>query len=319
LTSNCDGGDPPMTVHEPVLVMAFNRPDQLAVLLQRLREVQPDRLFVAIDGPRSNRSEEAALVQACRDLVSTVDWPCEVRTLFQPENLGCGLGVSTAISWFFDCVERGVILEDDVIPDPSFFPFCAELLDRYQDDARVFAISGCNFVPGAKQQWPDQPYRFSQVPHIWGWATWRRSWERYHLDIAGWRSRLPIRRLWGAVGHSVPGTVFWATNFELLARKEVDTWDCQFVFAAMANDALTATSNVNLVENIGFGPTATHTFVDRQELQPLRPMVLPVPDVPVVQDVKADAWTRRHHFLATWRGMLGQFGRYLRARNRRPR
>ncbi len=119
---------------EPVLVMAFNRPDHLAVLLRRLREVQPERLYVAIDGARTGREGEQERVQQCRDLVATVDWPCDVHTLFQDSNLGCGLGVSTAISWFFANEERGIILEDDIIPDPSFFPYCAELLERYEDE-----------------------------------------------------------------------------------------------------------------------------------------------------------------------------------------
>lgn len=306
-----------MTVREPVLVMAFNRPDHLAVLLDRLREVKPLRLYFAIDGPRPGREDEADRVQACRDLVGTVDWPCQVHTLFQDSNLGCGLGVSTAISWFFAQEERGILLEDDIIPDPSFFPYCEELLERYAHDDRVFAISGCNFVPPDHQSRPDLPYRFSQVPHIWGWATWRRSWSKHHLDIAGWRGTLPVHRLWSRVGHSVPSTVYWASTFELLARKEVDTWDGQLVLAAMADDAWTATSNVNLIENIGFGESATHTIEDRDELQPIRPIGIPLPEVPVVHDARADAWTRRHHFQATWRGMLGQADRYLRSRRGR--
>ena len=301
---------------EPVLVIAFNRPDHLAVLLQRLREVQPLRLYVAIDGPRSERPDEAGRVQQCRDLVATVDWPCDVHTLFQDGNLGCGLGVSTAISWFFEHEERGIILEDDIIPDPSFFPYCEELLNRYESDDRVFAISGCNFVPPGHQSRPDLPYRFSQVPHIWGWATWRRSWAKHQLDIAGWRERLPVSRLWSRVGHSVPSTVYWTSTFELLARKEVDTWDGQLVLAAMAEDSWTATSNVNLIENIGFGETATHTVENRDELQPVMPIAIPLADVPVEHDAKADAWTRLHHFHATWRGMLGQADRYLRARRK---
>jgi hypothetical protein len=306
-----------VTVHEPVLVMAFNRPDHLSVLIDRLREMQPERLFVAIDGPRPTREGEIDRVQACRDLVATVDWPCEIQTLFQETNLGCGMGVSTAISWFFGHVERGIILEDDIIPDPSFFPYCGELLDRYEHDDRVFAISGCNFVPPEHQSRPDLPYRFSQVPHIWGWATWRRSWAQHRLDISGWRSQLPIGTLFRRMGYSVPSTVYWTSTFELLARKEVDTWDGQFVLAAMARDAWTATSNVNLVENIGFGDTATHTVEDRHDLRPVEPIALPLAEVPVVHDAKADAWTRAHHFQATWRGMLGQADRYLRSRRGR--
>ena len=306
-----------MTVNEPVLVMAFNRPDHLAVLFDRLREVQPQRLYVAIDGPRPTRAGEMAKVQQCRDLVGTVDWPCEVHTLFQQSNLGCGLGVTKAITWFFDHEERGIILEDDIIPDPSFFPYCEVLLERYEADERVFAISGCNFVPPGEQSRPDLPYRFSQVPHIWGWATWRRSWRQHHLDIAGWQLQLPVRTLWSRVDHSIPSTVYWTSTFELLARKEVDTWDGQFVLAAMAVDAWTATSNVNLIRNIGFDEQATHTRVDRQDLQPVTPISLPLVDVPVVQDRRADGWTRKHHFLATWRGMAGQAGRFLKSRGGR--
>jgi hypothetical protein len=297
--------------------MAFNRPEHLEVLLNRLRDVRPERVFVAIDGARDGRADEGQRVQACRELVSTIDWDCDLQTLFQDRNLGCGRGVSTAISWFFSQVERGIILEDDIIPDPSFFPYCAELLDRYERDSRVFAISGCNFVPPEAQSHPHLPYRFSQVPHIWGWATWRRSWQQHHLDIAGWREQLPPRKLWARAGHSLPASVYWASTFELLARKEVDTWDGQFVLASMISGQLTATTNVNLIENIGFGETATHTVEDRNELRPVEAVSLPLPQVPVVLDHKADAWTRKHHFRATWRGMLDQADRYRKQRKAR--
>lgn len=306
-----------MTVVEPVLVVAFNRPDHLGVLLQRLREVQPERLYVAVDGPRADRPDEAELVQMCRDLVATIDWPCQVQTLFQESNLGCGLGVTTAISWFFEQEARGIILEDDIIPDPSFFFFCEQLLLRYEHNEQVFAISGCNFVPAHEQTHRELPYRFSRVPHIWGWATWRRSWVKHRLDIKGWRARLPVTTLWRRSGGSVPSTVYWSSTFELLARNEVDTWDGQLVLAAMADDSWTATSNVNLIRNIGFGEQATHTLVDRKDLQPIESIALPLVEVPVEIDSRADAWTRRHHFQATWRGMVGQAGRYLRGRMRR--
>ena len=302
---------------EPILVIAFNRPDHLRVLLGRLREVQPTTLYVAIDGPRSGKPGEVEKVQACRDLVAGIDWPCEVQTQYQESNLGCGHGVSAAITWFFAHVERGIILEDDIIPDPSFFPYCTELLDRYQDDDRVFAISGCNFVPTQFQSHPEHAYRFSQVPHIWGWATWRRSWAQHRLDIAGWPRQLPPTRLWARAGHSIPGSVYWASTFELLARKQVDTWDGQLVLASMVAHQLTATSNVNLIRNIGFDGEATHTLEDRDELQPVRPIAVPTTPVPVELDAKADAWTRHHHFRATWRGMLGQAQTYINQRRAR--
>ena len=299
---------------EAVLVIAFNRPALLGTLIDRLRIVKPSRLYVAVDGPRQDRPGEAAAVAACRDLVSSIDWPCTVSTLFQDSNLGCGRGVSTAITWFFSSEERGIILEDDVIPDPSFFGFCAELLDRYATDSRVFAISGTNYVPAAGLSDPSAPYRFSQVPHVWGWATWRRSWERYRLDIAGWRGELGLGTLWRRSGRSLPGSVFWGANFELMARRQVDTWDVQLAYAAMFAGQLVATSNVNLVSNIGFGEGATHTSIDRDDLQPIGSIPLPTVSVPVELDAKADAWTRRHHYQATWGGLAGQFGRYVKGR-----
>ena len=300
------------TTDEAVLLIAFNRPDHLTVLIDRLRQVQPVRVYLAVDGPRPERPDEADKVLACQALAADIDWPCEVSTLFREQNLGCGLGVSSAISWFFEHEERGLILEDDIIPDPTFFPFCAELLDRYQDDTRVFAISGCNFVPPEGLS-STGAYRFTQVPHIWGWATWRRSWDEYQLDISGWRKRLPIHKLWARSGKRLAATVFWTGTFELLARKQVDTWDGQLVLASMAANQWTATSNVNLVENLGFGADATHTLVEVDTLE-VKPIALPTNPVPVELDRRADAWSRRHHFGMSVVGMTHQLYRFAKLR-----
>jgi len=304
-----------VTVTEPILVIAYNRPDHLTVLIERLREVQPKKIYFAVDGPRKNKDADTDTdkVGQCKDLTHTINWDCEVITNFQESNLGCGLGVSTAITWFFESEERGIILEDDIIPDPSFFSFCAELLERHERDPEVFAISGCNFVP-PNQISTSGAYRFSQVPHIWGWASWRDRWAQYQLDITGWRTELPARKLWSKSGNSIPGAVYWAGTFELLARKEVDTWDGQLVYMCMKNGMLTATSNTNLIENIGFNEQATHTTEDRNELQPVIPIAIPTTRVPVELDHRADSWTRKNHFRATWRGMLDQGGRFLKRR-----
>lgn len=285
-----------MTSAEPVLLIGFNRPDLMARVIDRIKQAEPQQLFIAVDGPRPDRPEDLGRAQACRDLSESVDWPCEVHTLFQEENLGCGRGVSTAISWFFDHVERGIILEDDILPDSSFFAFCAELLERYKDDERVFAVSGCNLVPRSRLSQPDAPYRFSQIPVVWGWATWRRSWENYRLDISDWRKHLPARSLLKRLGGSPASAAFWATEFELTGRGNVDTWDWQLTLAAMVGGQWTATSNVNLVENIGFGADATHTTIGSARLAPPRAVVLPLPEMPVVQDVMADRWATTHHF-----------------------
>ena len=305
-----------MNTKTPILVMAFNRPDHLQVLLDLLREIQPETVYFAVDGARAGKANEDQRVAQCRQMIEEIDWIPKKCTLFQDTNLGCGRGVTTAITWFFANEEAGIILEDDIIPEPSFFPYCAELLDRYRHDQRVFAISGCNFVPAEYQSHPELPYRFSQVPHIWGWATWRDRWSHHHLDISGWQKQLPALELWKRTGRSLSGAAYWASTFELLARGEVDTWDGQLVLAGMVHQQLTATSNVNLIRNIGFDELATHTREDRDELPVPQPIALPLSQVPVELDERADAWTRRHHFRATPSGMMGQAGRYLKRRLR---
>jgi len=298
-------------VTEPVLVIGFNRPELLARVIASLREVQPKRLFIAIDGPRANHPEDHEKVQLCRSLVKQINWDCAVTTLFHDSNLGCGLGVTTALSWFFSHVDRGIILEDDILPDPSFFGFCSELLDRYAEDERVFGISGCNFVPRSQQTYPDADYRFSRVAHIWGWATWRRSWASYRFDLEGWLRMLPLQRLWVSSGKSITGSLFWAMTFELMARKHVDTWDAQLVFAAMRQGQFMATANTNLVENIGFGQDATHTL-RAVEIETRGSIMLPTTPVPVQVDERADAWTRRHHFHASIPGIAHQSLTFMR-------
>lgn len=298
--------------NEPLLLIAFNRPDNFAAQLARLRKIEPRRIYIAIDGPRPGNSEDAIKVSQCRELVASIDWTDDVWTNFQESNLGCGLGVTTALDWFFRNEERGIILEDDILPHPTFFDFCSELLDRYVDDERVLAISGCNFVPPGHQSSPDSSYRFSRVPHIWGWATWRRTWNLYRFDMSKWESRLSQKSLWRASGRSLAGFVFWRSIFDLMARQQVDTWDMQLVFEGMVRDMWTATSNVNLVDNVGFGETATHTERRPGYLRPSGSLRFPLTHPPVELDDRADAWSRRVVFEATTTGLVGQGLRYIR-------
>jgi hypothetical protein len=270
-------------------------------------------LYIAIDGPRSGRPEEAANVRACREIVDQIDWTSEVYRNFQESNLGCGLGVSTALTWFFSQEERGIILEDDILPKDSFFPYCTELLDRYENDPAVLAISGCNFVPPEYVTNPG-PYRFSAVPHIWGWATWRRSWQMHSLDMSDWRERLSLGKLWRVSGRSLGGFVFWKSIFDLMGKRGIDTWDMQFVFAGMEHDMLTATSNVNLIDNIGWGDEATHTFDKPKYLRVSEEISLPTAPIPVKADEKADAWSREVVFGSTTKGLMGQGFRYVKQR-----
>ena len=171
--------NPPM-LETPVAFFVFNRPDVTARVLERIAEVQPKTLFVVADGPRPDHPHDKEKCQAVREIVSQINWPAQVFTNCSDENMGCGPRVSSGLSWIFDHVEEAIILEDDCLPSVGFFSYCEELLERYRHDTRVGIISGNNFVyPKIKT---DYSYYFSRYPHIWGWATWRRSWEKYDFE-----------------------------------------------------------------------------------------------------------------------------------------
>jgi len=279
----------------PVLLVAFNRPKETARVIARLREVKPARVYFAVDGAREGRSEETALVDQTQQLAKEFDWDCELRTAFQAKNLGCGLGVSTAISWALTKEESVIVLEDDVLPDPSFFPFCEELLERFKDDDRIFAISGCNYVPNEALVGINS-YRFSRIPHVWGWAVWKRSWDTYNFDIRNWKQEVSFSQLRKELGGSWIAALIWTKLFDAVAEKKIDAWDFQLVFAVIRSNSLVATSNVNLIENIGFGKNATHTANSPSYILPTGAIRFPLVHSPVGCDKRSDLWIQRHVF-----------------------
>jgi hypothetical protein len=214
------------SITTPVLLLVFNRPATTRRVLESIRAVRPPQLYVAADGPRGSRAEERALCEAARRAATAVDWDCEVATLFRDENLGCGLAVSQGISWFFENVNEGIVLEDDCVPHQSFYAFCQQLLNFYRDEPRVMHISGNSHQYGRRRG--TASYYISRYANMWGWATWRRAWNAYDFGL---------RPAW-----------------EL-----DDTWDTQWQLSIEKSDGLAVVPNVNLVQNIGFGSGATHT------------------------------------------------------------
>jgi len=294
-------------MNESVLVIGFNRPDLLSMQFESLRNSGVKQLYVAIDGARGNNSVDAKLVEECRSLTLGVDWADAVHTLFQQENLGCGKGVTSAIDWFFGCVERGIILEDDVIVDPSFFGYVSTMLDLYQSDPRVLGVCGSNLVPDSELD-ANVSYRFSSHPYVWGWATWRRAWKMNNLDITDWRKRLPVRKLWRLSGGAPLSYLFWRRNFERVASGKTDTWDVQWMVTAWENDGLFVTSNTNLVGNVGWRSDATHTKA--QAPKHLRsvggfPTEITHP-LSVNPDYRADRWVMRTTFPTTIRSIASR-------------
>jgi hypothetical protein len=298
---------------EAVLLLAFNRPDRLRRVVDALRPDAPPRVYLAVDGPRPEVESDRERTRLTQAVADEIDWQCEVRTLFREENLGCGRAVSSGITWFFTHEESGVILEDDLIPGPDFLRYCDVMLDRYRNDPRVFAVSGCNLVPPNEIRAPGS-YRFSGITHIWGWATWRRAWQGYQFDLAGWPSRLPVSRLLRVVGWHPAQAAFWAAAFELVRRGHLDTWDHQFILTAMEHRGLTISPRVNLVENAGFDSDATHAQDRPGYLRPVEPLTWPLVDSPIARDVHADNWEYRKVFEATALGLVRSARRRLQSR-----
>lgn len=275
-----------------VLFIVFNRPDTTMMVLQAIRDAKPSKLYVAADGPRSSKNGEDRIVEKVRrQVLESVDWECDVKTLFHRENRGCKNAVSSAISWFFENERRGIILEDDCLPHPSFFRFCEELLERYEDDGRVGQISGDNFQNGIRRGEGD--YYFSRYNHIWGWATWSDRWENYDVELRELDSFKPFEGMF----QSRREKLYWKEIFEKTKGGKIDTWDFQWTFTLWINKQLTILPNVNLVSNIGFGIDATHTTIEN-EFSNLPTNALQIKNHPVTvqREIDADRYTGERWF-----------------------
>lgn len=236
----------------PILLIIFNRPDTTLRVFNQIREVKPSKLFIAADGPREDHPEDLSLCSTTRSIIQNIDWECEVKTIFRDKNLGCRTAVSDAISWFFSLVDKGIILEDDCLPNQSFFAFCEELLEIYKDNQLVMSIGGNNFF--FNKQIMTASYSFAKYPHIWGWATWRRAWIKFH----SWD--LNTQQIEFSIFPQKSEKRFWLEKIEELnAGRMTYTWDYQWSLVCMAYKGLCIYPKVNLVSNIGFGDKATHT------------------------------------------------------------
>jgi hypothetical protein len=246
----------PAPLKTAVLFLVFNRPDTTKQVFDTIRQAKPPRLYVAADGPRVNREGEADRAAQVRKIATEVDWPCELKTLFRDENLGCKIAVSSGIDWFFENEEKGIILEDDCLPSNDFFSFCDTILDFYQTDERVWVVTGNNFQDS--QYRGDSAYYFSRYNHVWGWATWRRAWVKRNMDITFWPSWKKSTEYRDFFKDKVEKK-YWTSIFQKTFNNEIDTWDYSWTATVWFHGGLTATPNANLISNIGFGADSTHT------------------------------------------------------------
>ena len=238
-------------MNTPVVFLIFNRPDLTEQVFQAIAQAKPNRLLVVADGPRNEN--ERVLCEQAREIIKKVDWPCEVQTNFSETNLGCKKRVSSGLDWAFSLVEEAIILEDDCLPHPDFFRFCEEMLDRYRDDERIMHITGDRFLPRDEKE---ASHYFSRHIHVWGWATWKRGWKYYDIEMTQWKTQREnvLAQMSGPLEAQ-----FYARMFDDVASGRTDTWDIQWMLTCWVQSGLSVIPHVNLISNIGFREDATHT------------------------------------------------------------
>lgn len=248
-----------MTFDVPILLILWRRPEATRKLIKVLKSIKPRNLYIACDGARDGNSIEIQKVKKTREIVKKeINWNADLNTFFSEKNFGCKYGVSNAINWFFENVEEGIILEDDCIPHIDFFEFCEVLLEKYRHDKRIFCISGANQI---NQNIGDGSYFFSRYNHCWGWASWRRCWIQYDVEMSLW-PKYKKSELIKSNFFSKKEQNFWTKTFDnFYFQGYPESWDYQWFFTSLIHGGMTAIPNKNLIENIGFDEDATHTFI----------------------------------------------------------
>jgi hypothetical protein len=285
----------------PVTFIIFKRPETTNKVFEIIRQVKPSKLFVIADGPRSDREGEAEKCETTRAIIERVDWDCEVIKNYSDINLGCAKRVSSGLDWVFNHEEETIILEDDCIPHPTFFRFCEELLEKYRYDTRISSISAQNVQFGHRRT--NYSYYFSRYSHCWGWASWRRAWQHYDLNIKLWKE-VQAENLLNDILMDPKAINYWQRIFQSVYDNPTGiTWDYQWTFACWMQGSLSIIPNINLVSNVGVGADATH-FASNQECSfiniPTQAMEFPLKHPPfIVRNLEADIFTQKTVYKAT--------------------
>lgn len=249
---------PPAPLDTAVLFVIFNRPEVTTRVFAAIREARPPRLYIAADGPRANRPGEDVRCRQARAIIDLVDWPCELHTLLRERNLGCKLGVSTAITWFFEHESQGIILEDDCLPVQSFFWYCEAMLARYANDSRIGHISGTRFFADRQRDPQSSTCGYSRYGFVWGWATWRRAWQHFDASLRAWPQMID-ERWWNAAYPDPRERRAMRAIGQRVHDGKIDAWGYQWSFARSFQSQLSVMPPANLIVNLGFDADATHT------------------------------------------------------------
>ena len=284
-----------MAIKAPVVLIIFNRPELLKKTFEMVRQYQPKELFIIADGPRKDHPGEAEKCKETRNIVSNIDWECKVHQNYSSDNMTCSKRIHTGLSWVFKKVDRAIILEDDCLPNSDFFDYCATLLELYKNEEKVWSITGDNFQSGRKRG--SASYYFSKYFHGWGWATWARCWNTaIDENLSFWPS-LKKSKEWTLMHPNKHERKYWGDIYDDIYNGKLDYWDYWFSASITKNYGLTATPNVNLVTNEGFGPDGTHTLFAKKKsgLKNYSIGNLTHPEA-VKKDKNADSYLYNYHY-----------------------
>jgi len=281
-------------MNKAVLFLTYRRFETTERVFSAIRDAKPPRLYFASNAPDPTRASDVAAVEAVRSLVKRIDWPCETHRLFRTTHLPVRLSIPSSVDWFFEHEEQGIVLEDDCVPGRDFFRFCDELLDRYKNHAEVWTVTGDNFQEGNVRG--HASYYFSRYNHVWGWASWRRAWQQYDVNMSFWPEWRKTRE-WKRLFDDRVEWKYWTNIFDQVFRGDINTWDYQWLACMWYKGGVTVTPNVNLVSNIGFGPDAANTksatVLDGIPVSPLGRVTHPSE---VTRHIDADRFVFDQHF-----------------------
>lgn len=281
--------------NKAVAVIIYNRPKHTEALYNCIRQIKPKKLFIIADGPKLNDEDDYQKCEQTRIIFDDIDWNIEtVKKNYSKTNMGLKSRVETGLDWVFENIDEAIVLEDDCIPSLEFFEFCSFGLNKYRDDHQIMAITGDNFQNG---RWRgDGSYYFSKYNHCWGWATWSRSWKKYDGDLTFWGEWRHTQR-WLDLFERVDECRYWTEIFDQVSHGLINSWAYPWTAAVWFNGGITVTPNVNLVQNIGFGPEATNTKSKQNtQLVAFNKLGAIVSPSEIKIDVDADDYVYMQHF-----------------------
>lgn len=250
-----------MNICTPVLLIFFKREREALQVLDAIRKCAPKKMYIASDGGRTEK-EHNRILELREKIKACIDWDCQLECMFSDDNRGCGWGPISAINWVFEKEDRCIILEDDCVPDPTFFEYCDQLLERYADNESIWMISGENYVKD-KSMFEKADYSFSLKTYTWGWATWKRAWQKCDFNLRLWS----VYKKENVLSHTCYMKYYNELEYltqqldNIHKQRDKSIWDYQWRFHMIINNGLCIVPRNHLVTNIGWGKNATHTKV----------------------------------------------------------